>query len=89
MTATTHTTSKQSKNLKTEKKRFDYDKFCKDVIAYKQFHNFTYLDIYLETEVSISLLAKLLQGNYKSDLSINTVCALCDFMKQKPTKYLL
>lgn len=88
MNATTHTTSKAKRNTKRGQRHFDYDLFCSDLNEYKRTHGLTHIDIYLKTKLSVSMIAKVVQGNYQSDMSVNTLCALCKFMKKQPAKYL-
>lgn len=88
MIVTTPMTSKVKRNIRREKDKFNYDEFVKDLIEFKERNSYTFVDIFLETRVSMSMITKLFNNKYHSDISINIVCILCEWMNREITKYI-
>lgn len=87
MIATTHTTSKQRKNLLKGKGKFDYKTFSDDLKKFKEKNEFTYMDIALQTNIGMSLIVQIVNGKYKSDLTIIYACVLSEWMKKNICNY--
>lgn len=87
MTATTHTTFSRKRTFAIAQSEFDYAKFSRDLNRFRARNNTTYLDIAMQTRLSVSLISCLCNNKYYSDLGVSAVIKLCNLMHKPVTNY--
>ena len=72
--------------------KFKYKDFSSKLKQHKEKTHSTYFSISNETGIGMTLLFQIMNGKYKSDLSMNYACVLaewmndniCNYLKEKP-----
>lgn len=88
MTAIMRTTSRQKKNSKNGKDRFDYKMLQENINLYKTLYRLTYFELAKRSGISMGTIVAICKGKYNSDLSIGNVCILCEMIDDDLCNYI-
>lgn len=88
MNAIMRKTIRRKRNLKTERNKFNYILFSKNLQEFKDKNNLTYQDISEQTRIGMSVIARLIKNEYRSDLSLNYAITICELINEELCKYI-